>query len=270
MHFQLDDRGIVTEIHTERWDKLALGPDLEKKIETYIGEDHRDLIYFALCEKLFLKLRILYSVRMTDPRETICYWFTAPIYYDAQDDISKSLDMMTGFGSLVNQTKFADIHLESNDTPLIMTLKEMRLAGFLSNAGCTSRVVRILTDAKTSKEIALSFNIARNGENAIYFSGDNIQDVGTGKMMGTTLPYPMFTAIDNQTREIKILTEADIEKADDESLMEKYYVIVATNPHDDTSQAKIDAVMSRLKKIATQNNTVQSFIQKVINLFKGV
>ncbi len=267
MHFKIDDKGIVTYIHTERWDRLALGPDLEERIEKYTGEDYRDLIYFILCEKLFLKLQILYSMSTGD-RETICYWFTAPIYNDDENDIKKNLNIMTGFDSLINQTKFADIHLESNDVSLIVTLKEMRLARLLNEYGCTSKLVRILTDIKTSKDIAFSFNIARNAENAIFFAGDNIQDLGPDKVMPGILPYPMFAARSNQTGEIQILSEADIEKMSDEQILEKYSSIFPTTPHDEGCQNRIDIVKKRLKRIARnspQVNSKKPLSQKVSN-----
>ncbi|MCG2809289.1 MAG: hypothetical protein L6275_03020, partial [Candidatus Portnoybacteria bacterium] len=111
MHFKTKKNNIISEFHIERWDAKALGKELINKINSYKGKPYEEFILFALKNRLFFKLRMLFYLT----KEKTIYFWGCGIAHRSEDE--KPMKMLAGLGISKDKLKYAKFYLKGQNEP---------------------------------------------------------------------------------------------------------------------------------------------------------
>ena len=237
MHFIIDTDNNIENFHIEQWDSRALGQTLITEIETYVGKNYEKFILLVLKKKLFLKLRILYSMG----EESIVFlWESSPLYGNSDDNRTFELLLLNP------QKKYARFYLKAKEHHLTNVFYEARTSKHFVNANRESKDLTFeLPDAELI-EISNAFNISRNNDNCIYILDE--RERGTERLLRGSFAGTRFVVIDKTSGELKILTKNEVENITPEKLTE-YAGLISTVPHDQGEADEMEITLEKIKKM---------------------
>lgn len=238
MHFLTNKNNQIIKFHIEKWDYLALGDELSQLIESFIGKNRNDFILFALQNKLFLKIRMLFSMS----EEYIYYWGCAPIYEHDREPLQQLVSM----GMDIKKLKYAKFYLQSTeDEEFVSVFYETGLSLILTNGGYGAEDITCTLPTKSIKNISYEFNISRNNDNCLYiFLG---KKNGVDQLMRASEDELAFIAIDNKSTELLIISEKDAENMTSNEAAVKYIRMIATRPSNNEKKEKAMEILLRLQ-----------------------
>jgi len=247
MHFKTQKNNIISEFHIERWDAKALGKELINRINSYKGKPYEEFILFALKNRLFFKLRMLFYLTK---KKTIYFWGCG-IAYGSEDE--KPMKMLAGLGISKDVLKYAKFYLKGKNEPnLTSVLCENALESIMREFKYEPEEMWFELNEEDIKDITSDFNISRNGQNLFHLLRKyDPNDYKKEELMTAQIKKLAFIAINGKTGALRIFKEEEVSNitADD---LSKYRTLSCT-PHDKESEEKIKSIMKRIDDIKEKN-----------------
>jgi hypothetical protein len=214
------------------------------KINFYHGKNYKEFILFALKNKLFLKLRILY---LMGENINIYFWECSAMRAD-KDRIA--IETMVGWKLGKNELKYAKFYLRGKNEPNFISLfYENILHSVIGGAGYEPKRMMFELDEEQIKDITLDFNIARNSENIVCMLTKYDPDDYKGEeAIVAQIKKLAFIAVDAKTGSLKILEEKEVEDITADNLF-RYNTIGCVSPYDKQSKQRARKIMNRIHEI---------------------
>ena len=243
MHFRITKDNLISEFHIEKWDSNSLGQEIIEEIQKYKNRNYEEFILFALKNKLFLKLRMLF---LLGKPESIYFWSCAPIYgEDEKSGIKLLLNLDPERNISFKYAKFYLRGSESIQPRLVSVLYEAGLRQLLEEATYGPRDFIFELDEDEIKEISFNFNISRNNTNGIYTLAGKKSN--NEQLMSIISRETMFTCLTEKTNELEILTE-DFVKTLSSTDVKRYLAFLPTYTDDKDVQKELIDILTTLRK----------------------
>ncbi|MFC1754359.1 hypothetical protein ACFL96_13370 [Thermoproteota archaeon] len=257
MHFTIDKDNNVGGFHIEMWDSQALGPELVKKIESHKGKKLDVFLKFALKQRLFQKLRIMY---MMSPGKSVYFWASAACL--GKESLDQLMYTMKAFK--LNDGKYAEILLKPKGTGSNSVLVEDALAIVYQKLKLPYETIELEMKPDEARDISIDFNVSRNRQNLIRVLTKREKD--NNVYMNMSLKGVKFIAIKSNGA-LDIYTADQARKLSKEEI-EKYAAFIPTVASNDEEKKEIDEVFEQVTKnrkgtVTEQKTKKKGFFSKV-------
>lgn len=248
MHFKINNKtNTISQFHIEQWDKESLGEAYCKKIESYVGSTEETFISFAVKERLFLKIRILFS--SIDEGAGVTYFWNIPsIYGENHNSKLRFLTQAKNSETWLSYARFL-WRVSGSDTndvvyPAYISY-DVNLA-YVFEPNCKTRDFVISATPEEIEKLSSEFSIARNGENCCYVA--HMKDGGSMEVGRFPFHELAYTAVEKDGG-LKVFYGESAKHILEEDFSQ-YLAFQVTNPENEKELAERDEIIQKIRLVA--------------------